>query len=84
MPQWQPGRGDPIVELYAYIATEPNGGQVPASAFLPVLNSSIPLVSHDLDLIRSWRTHAQDYRKATGCGVRLMRFSLAEGLEELP
>jgi hypothetical protein len=84
MPDWRPNVGMPITDLFAWVATEANGGQVVASAWLPVLACSVALASPDLVLVRSWRCHAEDYRNATGCAVRLMRYSLAEGLEEIP
>jgi hypothetical protein len=67
--------------MYAWIATEPDGGESVCGAMIG--GGMMPLVGADMDRIKSLRRLAQVTHKATGCPVRLVRFSKREDLEEL-
>ena len=71
-----------IDALYAWVATEPDGGEGVCSMTLG--NIHYPLVGADMDRIKSFRKHAEFLREATGYPVRLVRYSMREDLEELP
>jgi hypothetical protein len=79
---WRPGAGQSIDALYAWVATEPDGGEGVCSAQLGDLH--MPLVGADMDRIKSLRSYAEAVRAATGYPVRLVRFSRREDLEILP
>jgi len=79
---WRPGTGQTIDALYAWVATEPDGGEGICSAQLGKLH--MPLVGADMDRIKSLRSHAEAVRAASGYPVRLVRFSRREDLEILP
>jgi hypothetical protein len=80
--EWHPGRGQAISVLYAWIATEPDGGEGVCSA--QIGDTHMPLVGADLDRIKSLRQWAEAARRATGYPVRLVRFGSREDLEVLP
>jgi hypothetical protein len=80
--EWRPGRGQKIKALYAWVATEPDGGEGVASVQLGGVH--MPMVGADMDRIKSLRPHAELVRRATGYPVRLIRFAMREDLEELP
>jgi hypothetical protein len=71
-----------IDALYAWVATEPDGGEGVCSA--QIGDTHFPLVGADIDRAKSYRPYAELARKATGYPVRLVRFALREDLEELP
>jgi hypothetical protein len=74
--------GQTIDALYAWVATEPDGGEGVCSAQIGEIH--MPLVGADIDRIKSLRDYAELVRRATGYPVRLLRFSRREDLEELP
>jgi protein gp37 len=74
--------GKTIDALYAWVATEPDGGEGVCSFQLG--NTHMPLVGADMDRIKSLRRFAEIIRRASGCPIRLVRFSTREDLEELP
>jgi hypothetical protein len=82
MKSWKPGTGQSIDALYAWVATEPDGGEGICSAQLGDIH--MPLVGADMDRIKSLRSFAELARAATGYPVRLVRFSMREDLEVLP
>jgi hypothetical protein len=81
---WRYGRGLPIEALFAWLATEADGGQIIATVNLSVVGGSVQLVGADVDAVRAMRPYAEAMRRATGCSVRLVRFDAAQGMEELP
>ena len=78
---WKPGTGQTIDALYAWVATEPDGGEGVCSAQIGDIH--FPLVGADIDRIKSLRSHAELIHRATGYPVHLVRFSRREDLEEL-
>jgi hypothetical protein len=78
---WKPGTGQSIDALYAWVATEPDGGEGVCSTQIGDMH--FPLVGADMDRIKSFRQHAEMIHRATGYPVRLVRFSRREDLEEL-
>lgn len=81
---WKPRTGQSIDALYAWIATEPDGGEGVIAAVLPGIPGITPLIGADMDRIRSYRTFAMMARAETGYPVRLVRFSRRDDLEILP
>ncbi len=79
---WKPRTGQSIDALYAWIVTEPDGGEGVASAFLG--GTHMPLIGADMDRIKSLRPFAEIVRKMTGYPVRLVRYGSREDLELLP
>jgi hypothetical protein len=67
--------------LYAWVATEPDGGEGVCSAQIGDIH--FPLVGADMDRMKSVRDFAEIAHRATGYPVRLVRFSRRENLEEL-
>jgi hypothetical protein len=75
-----------IAALYAWVAEEPDGGEGVCSATMQLFDRPVhmPLVGADIERIRSLREYAEIVRKASGCPVRLVRYTQREDLEELP
>lgn len=71
-----------IDALFAWVVTEPDGGEGVCSALIGDIHH--PLVGADMDRIKSYRDHAEFIRCETGYPVRLVRFSMREDLEVLP
>jgi hypothetical protein len=82
MADWKPRRGQAIETLYAWIVTEPDGGEGVASAQLGEIHMA--LVGADMDRMKSLREFAEMIRRATGYPVRLVRFGSRDDLEILP
>lgn len=80
--KWRPGRGQAIGALYAWIATEPDGGEGLCSA--QIGDTHMPLIGADMDRIKSMRPAAEAVRRASGYQVRLVRYGRREDLEVLP
>jgi len=80
---WRPGQGLPIERLYAWVATEPDGGEGLCSVTTLALGT-MPLIGADRERIESLRPHAEITRKLTGYPVRLVRFLRTDVMEELP
>jgi hypothetical protein len=72
-----------ITELYAWVATEPDGSEGIVVVTL-VGGMIMPLVGGDQDRMQSLRGHAEAARRNTGFPIRLVRFGHREVLEELP
>jgi hypothetical protein len=70
-----------IDALYAWIATEPDGGEGVCSARIG--DTHLPLVGANIDRVKSLRGYAELVRHATGYPIRLARFSHREDLEDL-
>jgi hypothetical protein len=84
MSQWKPRTGQKIERLYAWVATEPDGGEGVCGAYVPELGGLVPLVGADRERIESLRDHAAITRKASGYPVRMVEFSTRTNMEELP
>lgn len=82
--KWRPGKGQAIEALYAWVATEPDGGEGVIAGELPGMPGITPLVGADMDRMRSYRPYAEAARRNTGYPVRLVRFSRRDDLEILP
>jgi hypothetical protein len=74
-------RAKTIDALYAWVATEPDGGEGVCAALIG--NTMYPLVGADIDRVTSLREYAAEARRVSGYPVRLVRFSRREDLEEL-
>lgn len=81
---WKPGKGLKIEKLYAWVATEPDGGEGVCAVHIPALGGMVPLVGADRERIESYRPHAEQTRKASGYPVRMVEFSTRVDGEELP
>lgn len=79
---WRPGQGQSIDALYAWVATEPDGGEGVCSA--QIGDVYYPLVGADMERLRSLRPYAEAIRRTSGYPVRLVRFAHREDLEILP
>jgi len=77
-------KGQRIDALYAWVATEPDGGEGVAAMNIPSLGGMMPLVGADLDRMKSLRIWAEQVRELSGCPMRLVRFSFREDMEILP
>lgn len=82
MTDWKPGQGQAIERLYAWIATEPDGGEGVCSFQLGDMH--MPLIGADMARIESLRGHAAVIAKASGYPVRLVEFSTRRVLREAP
>ena len=69
-----------IDAMYAWIATEPDGGEGVVAASIG--EWMMPLVGADIDRVKSLRNLAQRVRRQSGYEVRLVRFFGREDLEE--
>lgn len=78
---WRPGQGQSIDALYAWVATEPDGGEGVCSA--QIGDTHYPLVGADMARIKSYRQHAELIHRMTGHPVRLVRFAHREDIEVL-
>ena len=81
-PSWKPRTGQSIDALFAWVCTEPDGGEGVAGALIGGIN--MPLVGADMDRMRSLRPYAELVRKITGYPMRLVRYGSREDLEVLP
>jgi hypothetical protein len=79
----RPGQGQAIEALYAWVCTEPDGGEGVAGMNIPGLGGMVPLVGADMDRMKSLRPYAEQLREITGIPIRLVRFSRREDLEIL-
>jgi hypothetical protein len=79
---WKPGTGQTIDALFAWVATEPDGGEGVCSAQIGDIH--MPLVGADMDRVQSLRPYAELARRASGYPVRLVRFAHRVDLEILP
>jgi hypothetical protein len=77
---WKPDKGLPILEFFAWIATESDGGQGLIAIEMPN-GRTMPLVGADRERIESLRSVAMETVKRTGCPVELVRFHGREVLE---
>lgn len=71
-------------ELFAWLETDPAGGEGVIVASLPFLRNMLgPLQHRRREMAERMRPVAELHRKRTGHRVRLMRFVRAETIEEL-
>lgn len=70
-----------ITELYAWVCTEPDGGEGIPAANLGGM--PMPLVGADKARIESLRPYAEDVAYQLGLPVKLVRFTNMEVLEHL-
>jgi hypothetical protein len=74
--------GKTIDRLYAWVATEPDGGEGICS--MQFGDTHMPLIGADRARIESLRLSAQQVRQLSGCTIRLVEFSTRTVIEELP
>lgn len=79
---WKPRTGQTIDAIYAWVVTEPDGGEGVAGALMGTL-LQMPLVSADMDRMKSLRFFAENIHRSTGYPVRLVRFGSRDDLEIL-
>lgn len=79
---YRPGTGQSIDAIYAWVATDPDGGEGICSFQLG--DTHMPLVGADMDRIKSLRRFAESVRRISGYPVRLVRFGSRDDLEILP
>ena len=83
---WKPRTGQPILELVAWVATEPDGGEgiVAHEIVLDGRRMMVALVGADRERIESYRAYAKTVGRETNAKIRLVRFSTRTVLEEKP
>ncbi len=79
---WKANTGQKIERLYAWIATEADGGEGVCSVKLG--DTHMPLIGADMARIESLRGHAAFVARASGCPVRLVEFSVRRVIAETP
>ena len=84
MSTWKPNTGQKIERLYAWIATEPDGGEGVCAALMPDGKMMMPLVGADMERMESLRHYAAEAVRFTGYPVRLVEFSNRIVIEESP
>jgi hypothetical protein len=60
-----------IEKLYAWIATETDGSEGIVAVGLPGMPGVTPLIGADRARIESYRAHAEEVARLTGCAVSL-------------
>jgi hypothetical protein len=80
---WKPNTGQTIERLYAWVATEADGGEGVCAMSMPD-GMMMPLVGADMARIESLRAHARSVAVASGCPVRLVEFATRRVLRESP
>jgi hypothetical protein len=78
---WKPRIGQTIDALYAWVTTEPDGGEGVLS--MQVGETHHPLIGADMDRVKSLGDFAELSHRMTGYPVRLVRFSRRDDLEIL-
>jgi hypothetical protein len=82
MSAWKPGTGQKIERLYAWVATEPDGGEGVCSMLLGGVQ--MPLIGADMARVESLAPHAALVARMSGYPVRLVEFSTRRVLREKP
>lgn len=82
--KWRPHHAQKIEALYAWIATEADGGQGVVAAMLPGMPGVTPLIGADLARVHSYRSLAIAAAASTGYRVELARFTEKAVIDELP
>jgi len=78
---WKARTGQKIETLYAWVASEPDGGEGLAGFLGP--EGWMPLIGADLARIESLRHVAEDVARVTGYPVALKSFSTVTVIETL-
>lgn len=78
----KPDTGQKIEKLYAWVATEPDGGEGICSTLLPS-GLQLPLIGADRARIESLREWAEVVHAATGYPVQLRLFSAMTVIDEV-
>ena len=81
-PNFKPNTSQKIVKMYAWIATEPDGGEGVVAIRLPD-GMWMPLVGADRERIDSLRKQAVGIMRDTNMPIALKEFSTCTVLEEL-
>lgn len=86
MSDWKAGRGQKIERLYAWIATEADGGEGVAAHTVVIDGQTVlaPLIGADKARIESLRPYATIAAHESGCAMRLVEFSTRTVLEDEP
>ena len=79
---WRPGEGEAITTLYAWVATEPDGGEGVCSMILPN-GMHMPLIGADRARVESLRSAAERTRRMSGYPVKLKMFSSGVVIDEI-
>jgi hypothetical protein len=74
-----------ITNLYAWIATEADGGEGVPAVMVPYKGEPLmkPLLGTDMERVRSLRDDAVMLKQTSGARMRLCRFALVEEIEEV-
>jgi len=83
MSAWKAYTGQKIERLYAWIATEKDGGEG-LCAMISENGLTIPLIGADMERIESLRDKAQEVARMSRCPVRLVEFSQRRVVEDQP
>lgn len=81
--EWKAATGQKIEKLYAWVATEADGGEGVCGAPIPGLGGMVPLIGADRARIESFRPYAEALRRMTGFPVRLKVFGSGVVLDEI-
>ena len=73
MAEWKAGTGQKVERLYAWIATEPDGGEGVLGLEVPSLGW-VMMAGADRARIESYRGHACEVSRSMGLPVKLMLF----------
>lgn len=75
---WKANRGQKIERLYAFIATEPDGGEGVVGVNMTIAGREmfVPLVGADLERIESYRSYAEAVQQASGIPNKIVEFSI--------
>jgi hypothetical protein len=76
---YKPGTGQTIDAIYAWVATEPDGGEGVCAALIGGM--VVPLVNADMDRVRRLRPHVEEARRLSGRPVHLVCYGRREDLE---
>jgi hypothetical protein len=82
---WKAGTGQTIAKLYAWIATEADGGEGVCAHNVVIDGREMmaALVGADRARIESYRSHAEAVARLTGCTVRLKVFGTGTVIDEI-
>lgn len=81
---WKPRKGQKIEKLFAWIATEADGGEGVCAGATPDGLGMMPLIGADRERIESYRPLAKDIRRLSGLPIRMVEFSTRVDEDELP
>jgi hypothetical protein len=79
--KWQARTGQKIEKLYAWVVTEPDGGEgIPAA---DIGSMAMPMVGADRERMESLREFAEHVHQVTGYPVKLKMFSGGTVIDEI-